>query len=155
MNHKFIYLSAQVNILKRESQCVKRKSFINMKKINKRKSISKSLREEVWNLVPGKCHICGKRLKKNAKYGEYGRWHVGHIKAHAKGGLQTLGNLLPTCKDCNLILKHSGSKRIKKILHLGVWGEAEIKSKTKLGSQIAELYRKKKLERVRRRIDLR
>ncbi|MBS3085400.1 HNH endonuclease [Candidatus Pacearchaeota archaeon] len=121
--------------------------------MNKRKSVPKSLREKVWSLVSGRCHICGKRLKKNAKKGEYGGWHVGHIKAHARGGSQAIGNLLPTCRDCNLILKHSGSKRIKKILRLGVWGEAEIRGKTKLGKQLSVLYRNRKLERVRRRND--
>ena len=110
----------------------------------KRKSVSKSLREEVWSLIPGRCHICGKRIRKNAKHGEYGRWHVGHVKDNARGGPQTIGNLLPTCRDCNLILKHSGSKRIKKILRLGVWGEAEIKKGTKLGKEIAHLYWKRK-----------
>ena len=121
------------------------------KKVGKRKSVSKSLREQVWKQVSGRCHICGKRLRKNAKHGEYGRWHVGHIKAHAKGGSQTIGNLLPTCKDCNLILKHSGSKRIKKILRLGVWGEAEIRKKTRLGEQLARLYKNKKLANTRKR----
>jgi len=119
--------------------------------MTKRKHVSKLLRDEVWNLVPGKCHICGKRLKKNAKLGEYGRWHVGHIVAHARHGPQVIGNLLPTCKDCNLILKHSGSKRIKKILRLGVWGESEIRGKTKLGKQLAILYRNRKLRNARNR----
>lgn len=124
---------------------------MNNKQISKRKHISKSLREEVWNLVPGKCHICGKRLKKNAKRGEYGRWHVGHIVAHKRGGSQTIGNLLPTCRDCNLILKHSGSKRIKKILRLGVWGENEIRGRTKLGKQLTLLYRNRKLANFQKR----
>jgi len=121
------------------------------KEFAKRKSISKYVREGVWNKSQGRCHICGKRLRKNAKMGDYGRWHVGHIKAHARGGSQKIGNLLPTCRDCNLILKHSGSKRIKKILRLGVWGEAEIRGKTKLGKQLAILYRDRKLTRIRRR----
>ena len=111
----------------------------------KRGSISKSLREKVWSKMPGRCHICGKRIKK------HGRWHVGHIVAHKRGGSETLGNLLPVCRDCNLILKHSGSKRIKKILRLGVWGEAEIRGKTKLGKQLAILYKNRKLTRIRRR----
>src|SRR3989338_2540244 len=124
-----------------------------IKRIKKRQSVSRSLRAEVWGLVSGRCHICGKRLNKYAKQGEYGRWHVGHVVAHKRGGPQVIGNLLPTCKDCNLTLKHSGSKRIKKILRLGVWGESEIKGKTKLGKQLAILYRNRKLERVRRRND--
>ena len=120
-------------------------------KIKKRSSISKSLREKVWKLVSGKCHICGKRLKKNANQGEYGRWHVGHVVAHRRGGSGILGNLLPTCRDCNLILKDSGSKRIKKILRLGVWGESEIRGKTKLGKQLAKLYRNRKLINAQRK----
>ncbi len=120
------------------------------KKIAKRAGISKSLREKVWNLVSGRCHICGKRIKKYAKHREYGRWHIGHIKAHNRGGSETMGNLLPICRDCNLILKDSGSKRIKKILRLGVWGENEIRRKTRLGKELAQMYIKRKLVRIRR-----
>ena len=119
--------------------------------MTKRISISKSLRQESWNRVPGRCRICGKRIRKDAKAGEYGRWHAGHIIAHNNGGPTNIANLLPTCRDCNLILKDSGSKRIKKILRLGVWGESEIRRKTELGKQIARLYRDRKLANVRRR----
>jgi len=118
---------------------------------NRRGHISKSLREKLWNLMPGKCRICGKRLKKSAKAGEYGRWHAGHIIAHARGGSIDIKNLLPTCRDCNLILKDSGSKRIKKILRLGVWGEGEIRGRTKLGKQLMRLYRNRKLANARKR----
>ena len=124
---------------------------MNKKKVNRRGHISKSLREKIWKYTKGRCHICGKKLRRNAKHGEYGRGHIGHIVAHARGGSENIGNLLPTCKDCNLILKHSGSKRIKKILRLGVWGESEIRGRTKLGKQLAMLYRNRKLANVRKR----
>lgn len=117
----------------------------------KRIKISKSLREEVWYRVPGRCRICGKRLKKTAKAGEYGRWHAGHIVAHKNRGLTNVANLLPTCRDCNLVLKASASKRIKKILRLGVWGENEIRRNTKLGKQLSILYRNRKLRNARQR----
>lgn len=120
----------------------------------KRPSISKSLREESWYRVPGRCRICGKRIRKDAKSGEYGRWHAGHIVAHNKGGSTKIANLLPTCRDCNLILKDSGAKRMKKILRLGVWGDSEIRRKTELGKQLARLYRGRKLANARRRHNL-
>lgn len=118
----------------------------------KRKPISKELREQVWKLVSGRCHICGKKIRKNAKHGEYGRWHVGHVLAHKMGGSAKFGNLLPTCRECNLTLKHSGSHRIKRILRIGVWGENEIKSGTELGKQLAIMYRKRKLMRIKNRV---
>lgn len=117
----------------------------------KRTKISNSLREEVWYRVPGRCRICSKRLRKNAKAGEYGRWHAGHIVAHANKGPTNIANLLPTCRDCNLVLKASGSKRIKKILRLGVWGENEIRKNTKLGKQLRILYRNRKIRNARQR----
>jgi len=84
--------------------------------MEERKHIPKILRGQIWELTSGKCHICGKRLKKT-------KWHVGHIIAHAHGGQEIAENLLPTCTNCNLILKEAkGSKAIKKILRIGVWG---------------------------------
>ncbi len=121
------------------------------KKANKRKSISKALREQIWKMTNGRCHICSKRLRKNAKAGEYGRWHIGHIIAHKRGGQAVLGNILLTCRDCNLTLKHSGCKRIKKLLRLGVWTEYEIKKKTDLGKKLALLYRNRKKINLRNR----
>ena len=116
-----------------------------------RVKISKSLREESWYRVPGRCRICGKRIRKDAKAGEYGRWHAGHIVAYNNSGSTEIANLLPTCRDCNLILKDSSSKRIKKILRLGVWGDNEIRRKTELGKQLARLYRDRKLANIKRR----
>lgn len=70
-------------------------------KSKQRKSISKSLRTNVWNkycgeTYSGNCWMCKKDIK------IMDSWHVSHIISHKHGGDLSLSNLRPCCSECNL-----------------------------------------------------
>ena len=75
---------------------------ISMDKSNSviRKSIPKTVRDKLWISTFGKDNakgICG-CCQKDIHILE---WEAGHIEAVAKGGLDTLDNLMPICGSCN------------------------------------------------------
>lgn len=57
-----------------------------------------------WNGLKDKspCCLCESIMKRKARKGEEGEWHVEHVWAQAFGGPDLYPNLLPICKDCNL-----------------------------------------------------
>lgn len=74
----------------------------------KRKTITKKMREEVFNKYDGHCAYCGCVIEKNA-------FHVDHMKPVREiGGKMdnpendVFDNLMPSCRSCN-IRKGSGS----------------------------------------------
>ena len=66
-----------------------------------RKSIPKPVRIKVWNKYIGeehgigKCNVCGEEIKVS-------NFDCGHIIAAAEGGEDTVLNLVPICRLCNL-----------------------------------------------------
>ena len=74
-----------------------------IKKIKKRKNITKSIRHEVFVRDNYKCVECGCTQKE-------GTLHIDHIIPISKGGTDELSNLQTLCKECNL----SKSNRIYK-----------------------------------------
>lgn len=59
-----------------------------------RKSISKEIRQLVYNKCNGHCAYCGCEL-------EYKDMQVDHVIAVGRGGGNELENLLPACRQCN------------------------------------------------------
>ncbi len=64
--------------------------------------VSRNIKELIWNkyigedIIKHRCCCCKIRVIKNTDF------HAGHIIAKAKGGRNTVDNLRPICKDCNL-----------------------------------------------------
>ena len=63
--------------------------------MNKRKSISKRLRFEVFKRDSFKCQWCGKSPDQDKVL------QVDHIDPVSKGGTNEITNLITSCKDCN------------------------------------------------------
>ncbi|MFH1455765.1 MAG: HNH endonuclease signature motif containing protein [archaeon] len=79
----------------------------------KRKTISKSLRLQVWekymkNKIEGKCYCCKIRTI------HYTDFQVGHNKAVAKGGNNHISNLRPICGLCNRGMKTKSIEAYRK-----------------------------------------
>ncbi len=60
----------------------------------RRRSISKTLRQRVFDKCDGHCGYCGHVLGL--------RWCVDHMHAHYLGGADDFDNLMPACVPCNL-----------------------------------------------------
>jgi len=111
--------------------------------------------QEIFAKTSGHCHFCGNKLdfkKRGWKSGALqGYWEVDHVVQRAKGGSKTVENCLPACVGCNRLRWNRSGKKIRKLLLLGIIAWKEIKADTKLGKQLAELKRKRKLQNRRRR----
>lgn len=53
-----------------------------------------SKREQIFNILGGKCFYCGCDLS-------FDNFHLDHIKAKSKGGIRE-NNLVPSCPECNI-----------------------------------------------------
>jgi 5-methylcytosine-specific restriction endonuclease McrA len=74
----------------------------------KRKKFNRTVEKAIFQKYNGVCAICGKKTAFD--YGE-----IDHIKALAKGGSNSEGNLQWLCHRCN---KLKGSKKIASIIRL-------------------------------------
>ena len=101
----------------------------------KRKSPTPAQRISIARKTGRHCHVCGKRLGKT--------WHADHVRAHHLGGESVADNYLPSCPECNRLRWHHDSRRIRKILRLGIYMLAEIKKKSGLGKAADRVYRRK------------
>jgi 5-methylcytosine-specific restriction endonuclease McrA len=80
----------------------------------------------------GRCHVCGDKL--------HPHWEADHVVPYKLGGTSKLSNLLPICKECNILRKARRPATIRKILRLGAYARSEARKDTKLGELIrAEL----------------
>ena len=75
------------------------------KKPVKRKSIDPPLRKQLWEKyigqkTEGKCYCCWKNTITPFTYCK--TFHAGHIISRYNGGSDSLDNLLPICRDCNM-----------------------------------------------------
>ncbi len=65
-----------------------------------RKSISKKVRKEVFNMFNGHCAYCGCEIEED-------KFDVDHIKSHMLNkGIDDISNYYPACKDCNKFKLH-------------------------------------------------
>ena len=74
-------------------------------KKNRRKSIDPELRKSVWDKYIGKatnskCFCC--RKKEITPFTYNNTFQAGHIISHKHGGPDTIDNLIPICRDCNM-----------------------------------------------------
>lgn len=87
----------------------------------KRRPIDKNMRHIVWEKYnkkeyEGKCYCCGDTIYIKS-------FHVGHNKAVAKGGDDSITNLRPICSSCNLSMKTMSIEEYKKMLGKGSIGK--------------------------------
>lgn len=108
----------------------------------KRTSLSIYARQIVRWKTGGHCHICGGFLGKD--------WTADHIVPHMHGGKGSVDNFLPACGVCNRLRWKYDPKEIRNILELGVYAQAEIRNKTKLGAQMKKLQ-KRRVDQKRKR----
>ena len=92
-------------LMDHEVKCKKRSKPPNPQRRKRRKSIDPYLRMKVWNTYIGqtmnaKCFCCWNN--KITPFTYCNTFQAGHIKSHAHGGRDTIDNLLPICRDCNL-----------------------------------------------------
>lgn len=84
------------------------------KTVEKRRPADKNTRLLVWEKYnkksyEGKCYCCGDTI-----YVKH--FHVGHNKAVANGGDNSISNLRPLCASCNLSMKTMSIEEYKKML---------------------------------------
>jgi len=111
---------------------------------NKRKTISSKEKIAIFQKTGGRCHICAKRLKFDAKSGEIGMWQVDHIHPKIRGGKDGLNNYLAICNKCNRLRWYLDPKRIKRVLQYGVIACNLVKNKTRLGEELHKIHSQKK-----------
>lgn len=110
------------------------------------------LKRVIFDKTGGRCHICGRVLKFDAKRGERGRWSIDHIVPRARGGKEKEENFLPACRFCNGKKWHHKGRAMRIILHLGAVAWHENKLKSVLGKQIwKKLSEDIKMARKRRK----
>ena len=74
-----------------------------MLKLNRNEDMTKTERAKIKDMYSGRCAYCAGELKGNS-------WHVDHVKPIYRGwrvkpesaGEDTVGNMMPACKRCNL-----------------------------------------------------
>ena len=87
--------------------------------------------------------MCGGRVGKH--------WQADHVVPHRRGGLATLENYLPICKECNRLRWFHAPEVIRLILRLGIYAKLEIRRETELGERLVVLVRKRLRENRKRR----
>lgn len=85
--------------------------------IEKRPTIIKSLKENVWKKrngenIEGKCYCCDNKITFDA-------FECGHITAFAEGGETNVDNLEAICKKCNRSMGKLNLEEYKKLLVMG------------------------------------
>jgi 5-methylcytosine-specific restriction protein A len=68
-----------------------------MRRMTKRRTITKAMRVRIFDRSGGVCHLC--KLPINATRGE--KWHVEHIKPLWEGGSDDETNMAPSHIDCH------------------------------------------------------
>lgn len=87
-----------------------------------RKQISKSIKNSVWEKTGGKCFYCGRQT---IPFGNFNMsFHIDHLVPYSRGGKDTIKNLIPSCRGCNI---ERGNKNLTAFLWErkssgGAWG---------------------------------
>ncbi len=73
----------------------------------RRKSLDSSLRIKVWETYIGqkiqaRCFCCHDAKRPIRPFSYSNTFQAGHIISHANGGADSIENLLPICRDCNM-----------------------------------------------------
>ena len=116
-----------------------------MKKKRSRKALTPNQRDAVVAKTGRRCHVCGARLVGS-------NWSADHIRPFRRGGECVEDNFLPACDPCNRLRWHYDSRKIRRILQLGVYMWNEIKRKTELGKAVHERYQARKRTTRSRRV---
>ena len=103
------------------------------------------IRQAVWDKTGGLCWYCGKELIPSVVYQKgmdtTNFFHVDHVNARCKGGVDDLDNLVPACRSCN------SSKRYKSVeewrhyltwLSIGEFSESQIEWLRKHGIEVPQ-----------------
>ena len=111
--------------------------------VERRGSLTAAERSSVLKKTGGTCHVCGGRVGKH--------WQADHVVPHRRGGLATLENYLPICKECNRLRWFHAPEVIRLILRLGIYAKLESRRETELGERLVVLVRKRLRENRKRR----
>lgn len=65
-----------------------------------REDITLGTRRQVWRKTDGRCWYCGDQLEPFGGHPHLS-FHVDHVAPVSKGGLTEVGNLVPSCENCN------------------------------------------------------
>jgi len=94
-------MKSDINEIKEKYKNLKLEVRNKYKKVNtKRRSIPKTLKDNVWNNAfterngVGQCFVCKGKITSRS-------FDCGHIVSVAKGGTDQLSNLKPVCSTCN------------------------------------------------------
>ena len=73
----------------------------------KRKSLCSKLRIQVWETYIGQktkgvCFCCHDKINPIRPFSYSNTFQAGHIISHANGGKDSIENLIPICRDCNM-----------------------------------------------------
>ena len=94
-------MKSDINEIKEKYKNLKLEVRNKYKKVNtKRRSIPKTLKDNVWNKTfterngVGQCFVCTGKITSRS-------FDCGHVISVAKGGTDQLSNLKPVCSTCN------------------------------------------------------
>ena len=111
--------------------------------LKRRKSVTRSIKPEIWKKSGGRCHFCGRVLRFYARVGEKGRWHIDHIVPLVRKGKDEVNNLLPICWVCNRLKWFLRGRKMRKTFQFGVIAWREYKRGSKLGREIKKMYQRR------------
>lgn len=104
------------------------------KAVAKRRVPSAKLRTLILSKTGRRCHVCGGPLDR--------AWHADHVRPHARGGLSSEDNFLPSCSICNRARWSLSPIEFRKVLAYGIFAKRQMGRDSVLGRLFREGYRK-------------
>ena len=109
-----------------------------------RRTLTPVQRDEVLAKTPGRCHICGGRLRQD--------WRANHVLAHSSGGVHDVRNYLPAHTVCNTYRWDYSPQECQWIVKIGIWARLEMeKQRSTLGQDMLEAFHRHETLRAGRR----
>jgi hypothetical protein len=121
-----LFLNKQISELKQKNEDFENKIFhiiqVNMKKLEfyehqqKRKNIPSKVRDDVWKKQCdptskiGKCYVCKEDITDK-------NFECGHITSVKAGGSDSIQNLMPVCRLCNMSMGTMNMETYKEIYY--------------------------------------
>ena len=107
----------------------------------RRQSLRKSQRNEIFLKTRGRCHICGGEILEDET------WQADHVISYARGGMHSIDNYLPAHVLCNNYRWSYLSEEFQWILKLGVWMRTLIENEDIKAMELAERFVKHEIHR--------
>lgn len=121
----------------------------------RRLRLSEADRRQVFAKTDGHCHFCGDRLvfEKRGRWHQRGTgaWEADHVVQLGRDGVDTIGNYLPACTECNQLRWFHDGPSLRLIIRTGLVGKREMDRKTALGNALADAVATQELKNDSRR----